>query len=470
MSAAAKPRTRATARAVSRGETSARTPVFPHAAVAGLFLERQHLDRPRQRRLTPAALVRFTEDVGGIQLDSINVLERAHRLTLWSRFGTYDRTALDRLVYHERLLFEYWAHAACLVPTTHFPAWRRAMLDYEVRHTGWTRFLRKHRRTLERVEAAFRERGPLGNADFADTRKRRPASGWWTWKPENHAIDYLWKKGVLAVHSRVHFQRRLDVLDRVLPRALEQVPLSRDEFRTWHLRRALHALGAASESDLRLYFTFPRLGVTERRSILRSRVRAGEVVEVAIEGERAPWYALAEDLPALAAAARRRTRGRGPRVPPASRGTTLLSPFDSFLWHRERTNKLFGFDYRIEVYTPGHQRVHGYYSLPILHDGALIGRLDAKNHRDERRLEVRHVSFEPWFAAGGPAPVPARGHERVAIEPALAGIADALRSLAAFLEAERIAPGRVSPPALAEPLRRALADRGKEEKAGNMGG
>jgi uncharacterized protein YcaQ len=130
---------------------SART-ALPRSAVAALFLERQHLDRPRTRRLTAAGLVRFAEDAGGIQLDSINVLERAHLLTLWSRFGAYDREALERLVYRQRLLFEYWAHAACLVPTTQFPMWRRAMLDYEVRHTGWTTWLRKHGPTLKRVE------------------------------------------------------------------------------------------------------------------------------------------------------------------------------------------------------------------------------------------------------------------------------------------------------------------------------
>lgn len=420
---------------------------LPRSAVAALFLERQHLDRPRARRLTATSLVRFAEDTGGIQLDSINVLERAHLLTLWSRFGTYDREALERLVYRRRLLFEYWAHAACLVPTTQFPMWRRAMLDYEVRHTGWTSWLRKHGPTLKRVEQEFRERGPLGNADFTDTRPGRRMAGWWAWKPEAHAMDYLWKKGVLGVHSRIHFQRRLDLLERLLPAALALEPPSREEFRRWHLRRSLHAMGAASTTDLRMYLSYPRATVTERRATLRTMLDSGEVSEVAVEGQRAPWLALTADLPALAAAARRRV--------PASRGTTFLSPFDSFLWHRERTKTLFGFDYRIEVYTPGPRRVHGYYSLPILHDGALIGRLDAKNHREAKRLEVKHVHFEDWFA-GGDAP-PVVGSGRVTPGPALAGVADALASLAAFASTEHITLGRVSPAKLAKPLRQAVA-------------
>jgi hypothetical protein len=149
------------------------------------------------------------------------------------------------------------------------------------------------------------------------------------------------------------------------------------------------------------------------------------------------------------------------RRSPPSRGTTLLCPFDSFLWHRERTRKLFGFDYRIEVYTPGHQRVHGYYSLPILHDGQLIGRLDAKNHREECRLEVRSVHFEEWFASGRTPPV--GDGAPMPLEPALAGVGDALRSLAEFVGAERTTLGRVSPAKLAAPLRREMARAGPEE-------
>src|SRR5262245_47950514 len=138
--------------------------------------------------------------------------------------------------------------------------------------------------------------------------------------------------------------------------------------------------GAAAYPDLRLYLSFPRMSVAERRRALDAMIASGEVVEVGVNGARGPWYALAADLPALARAGRRRA---------VSRGSALLAPFDSFLWNRERTSRLFGFDYRVEVYTPGHKRVHGYYSLPILHDGHLIGRLDPKTHREDRRLEVR---------------------------------------------------------------------------------
>ena len=432
----------------------------PLRAVAALFLERQHLDRPREQRLTAPRLLRFVEDTGGLQIDSINVLDRAHYLTVWSRFGSYDRSAFDRLAYHRRLLFEYWAHAACFVPTSHLPMWRRAMLDYAVRHTGWSRFLKRNSRVVDTVEQALRERGPVGNADFQHAR-RGATSGWWSWKPATFALHWLWMTGRALVHSRTHFQKRFDLAERVIPSIGEIEPPPPGEFLRWHLRRGLHAMGAATELDLRMYLTFPRLEVGARREALRSMLDSGEVVEIAVEddgargpgggtarngaGRSARWLVLAEDLPALASAGRRRF---------PSRGTTLLSPFDSFLWHRDRTARLFGFDYRIEVYTPGHKRVHGYYSLPILHDGLLIGRLDAKNHREQRRLEVRSVHFEPWFSGVGRAQALRRAApDRAA---ALEGLGEALRDLAAFVGAESVALGRVAPRAMAGALRSEL--------------
>jgi uncharacterized protein YcaQ len=419
-------------------------PVFSRRAVAALFLERQHLDRPRARRLTAASLARFAEDTGGIQLDSINVVDRAHHLTLWSRFGPYERAALDRLIYRRRVLFEYWAHVACLVSAAHFPAWRRAMLDYRHRHKGWTGFLKKHPTLLRAVETAIRERGPLGNADFQRAR-RGGASGWWSWKPATHALDFLWMSGHTAVDSRLHFQKRFDLLERVLPVALVDEPFATAAFRRWHLERSLHAMGAATETDLRMYLTFPRAAAAERRAVLREMLLRGDVVEIAVAGDRGRWYALARDLEALSAAGRRRA---------ASRGATLLSPFDSFLWHRERVVRLFGYDYRIEVYVPAGKRTFGYYTLPLFVDGQLVGRADTKLHRAERRLELRHVHLEPWFAVGGAPRAASWG--AVTLEHGLAGLAEAAWSLATFTGAERMDVGRVTPGSARAAVRKAI--------------
>jgi uncharacterized protein len=404
---------------------------LPLRAVTGLFLERQWLDRPRARRLTATSLAGFAEATGGIQLDSINVVERAHHLTLWSRFGAYDRATLDRLVYGRHVLFEYWAHAACLIAIGHLPAWRRAMLDYSITHRGWTDWLQKNRRVLRAVAAAIDERGPLSSSDFAEPRLAG-MSGWWNWKPAAHALDYLWMSGRILVHSRRAFQKRYDLAERVLPDVATIAALSPAEFRRWHLTTSLRAMGAATETDLRLYLTFPRFEAAERKRMLAAALASGEVIEIVVADSTARWYALAADLPALERAAARRVW---------SRGTTFLAPFDSLLWHRERTCRLFDFDYRIEVYTPAVKRRFGYYTLPILCDGRLIGRVDVKHHRDVGRLALRHVAFEPVLADP---------------DGALAGTADAARALAVFLGAEDVSIDRVSPARLTTPLRRAL--------------
>ncbi len=380
-----------------------------------------------------------------MQLDSINVLERAHYLTLWSRFGPYDRRRLDGLIYGRRLLFEYWAHAACLVPTSMLPWWRRAMLDYRVQHTGWSGWLQRNARMLKAVRAAIETNGPMAGGEFDRGRPAGGRGGWWDWRPVQHALHYLWMTGALTVHSRQHFQKRFDLWERALPDTLGIDPVSPAQFVRWHVERSLAAMGAATETDLARYLTFPRFAPGQRRAALRALVESGEVVEVTVEGTTARWFAVARDLPALGRAAALSTRG-----------TTLLSPFDSLLWHRDRVARLFGFDYRIEVYTPAVQRVHGYYTLPILHDGRFIGRVDAKTRRAEGRLEIRHVHFEGWFSGGAPPPL---GRDRLDQDAALAGLSDALGSLATFVGAGDIRLGRVTPGRLRSPLAQALRQR-----------
>jgi len=207
-------------------------------------------------------------------------------------------------------------------------------------------------------------------------------------------------------------------------------------------------MGVAAQDDLHAYWTWPKWFAKDMRVELARLVREGSVSEVAVEGQRSPWFARTSDLPALEAADRRRA---------ASRGTTLLSPFDSFLWHRDRALRLWGYHYRVEIYVPGHLRTHGYYSLPVMHEGQLVGRVDAKTHREAGVLEARHVHLEPWLAKGE---APPRAHwGRVDRDAALAGIAGALRSLATHVGCGDVKLGRVTPgkfrPAMARALREA---------------
>lgn len=416
---------------------------FPLRAVRCLFLDRQHLGRPRAIRLAARSLGAFVTDVGGLQLDTINVLERAHYLTAWSRFGEYDRATLDRLIYSRKVLFEYWAHAACYVPRTDLRAWAHAMRSYPMKgKPEWRRWLKKYDGLVRSVEDRVKEEGPLGSVDFEHVRKSRE-QGWWDWKPSSHALHYLWMTGRLVVGNRVNFQKKYDLASRAFPELLELQPLSDGEFVRWHILKSLRAMGAATDADLRMYLTYPWKLPSDRKRQLDALLSSGEVAEISVEGNhpggpRRRWFARSEDLPALRAAARSRR---------APSGATFLSPFDSLLWHRERVKALFDFDYKIQVYTPGPQREHGYYTMPILVDGALVGRIDAKNHRKEARLEVHHVHFESGAAGDAARLYETPGEERV-----LEGTAESLASLARFVGAEKLELRKVTPGKRKKPL------------------
>ena len=427
--------------------------------MAALFLERQWLDRPRGRRLSARTLADFVAATCGLQIDSVNVVDRAHHLTLWSRFGPYDRARLDRLVYRKRILFEYLTHVACFVDTRDLPLHKAVMEDtprrFDVRYRGWRR---RNQEIIEKVAAAIAERGPLGNADFERPKHMGKGGGWWSWKPATHALDYLWKAGRIGVHSRVHFHKRYAVMANVLPGFVETTPLPLEQAMRERLLRSIAAMGAASWDDLMRYWTWPQWKAPPQKATLHELVTQGAVREVRVEGARDPWFARAEDLPTLARADRKRA---------PSHGTTLLSPFDSFLWHRERVHRLWGYFYRIEIYVPGHQRTHGYYCLPLFHDGLLVGRVDLKTHREEGFLEARHVHLEPWVAAGRAAP----GVQWGALETdaALAGLADALRSLAAHVGVGDVKLGRVTPQRLRAPIARLLAGGSPSQVSRNGG-
>ena len=424
--------------------------VVPRRAVAALFLERQHLARPRAKRLGAASLEAFVGDVCGLQIDSVNVVDRAHHLTLWSRFGAYDRAKLERLVYRRRVLLEYLSHVACFVAARDLPLWRATMLDVAEGPWPLARWGRakKHARLVAEVEAAVAAHAPVGNAGF-ERPKGQKGGGWWTWKPATHALDYLWKTGRIGVHSREHFQKLYAPMRDVLPTLDEVTPLAAADLPAERLRRTIAALGVACEDDLAAYWSWPRRPVAQRRAALERLRREGELTELRVEGLPRRWWALTRDLPAIERAA---------RVRRPSRGTTLLCPFDSFLWHRERTLRLFGFFYRIEIYVPAPQRKHGYYTLPVLHEGHLVGRVDLKHHRERGVLEARHAHFEPWFAAGEPPPVKLwAAPDR---DAAIAGLADSLHSLATFTGAREVKLARTSPTALHRALAHALAARG----------
>lgn len=379
---------------------------------------------PRPTRVGRAALRRLLLTHANVQLDSVNAVARTHELVPFSRLGPYDPAELRRVVYGERVMFEYWGHAMSWVPMAEYRYFLPRMERRRTEPRGWwgdvrARYPELYPAVLERI----RSEGPLGTSAFEDPRDGR--GSWWDLKPAKLVLEDLFDQGILMVADRRSgFQRVYDLAERVLPPGLDLSRPSDDAAARHLLLRAARALGVGTARDLADYF---RLRLTEANRALRDLLEARSVVSAAVEGWKETAYAPPELL------------GRSPRRP--RHRPMLLSPFDPLVWERSRALRLFGFEYRIEIYTPEPKRRYGYYVLPLLADGRLIGRVDARNDRAGRTLNVPAAYLEPEFGRHEAAPM---------------AMATALGDLARFLRAERIIVGRTEPARLLEPLRRAL--------------
>ena len=350
----------------------------------------QWMSRPRGAiGLNKQALTDFLQQVGGLQLDSINVIERAHYLTLWSRFGNFDRQQLDTWIYREQAAYEYWGHEASILPITHLPLGRRRMKRFPPESwqnsSWWTRYqtsASSKRRVLERL----RREGPLESSDFEknavdrarEERPEREVPVMPLAKEDKRSLQLLWHAGKTAISNRRHFRRVYDLSERVYP---ETDCASWIEYEDSWLLIGLRGNGIASERHLSNYFTAPKLKAPERKRVIERNLRKGRVIEVRLEGCEERHYMLPEYQDVL-------KRLEDPV------GTTLVCPFDSLLWQRLRAEQWLDYHYRIEIYVPPSKRVYGYYVMPILHDGKLIGRIDPKLHRDRDTLEIKAVYLE----------------------------------------------------------------------------
>lgn len=314
-----------------------------------------------------------------LQMDSVNVFERAHHLPLYSRLGAYDTGLLSRLAYRDRELFEYWGHEASLLPVALHPLLRWRMARAEALEEGWggpLRTMRERPELVARVLRRLEDEGPMGAGAMRDAP--RGGASWWGWDEAKLALEYLFWAGRVTTATRRGFERVYDLTERVIPSAVLDVPTpSREDAQRELVLLSARALGVATERDLRDYF---RLRPAEARAALSSLVEDGALVPVQVEG----WGAQPAYL------------HPGARVPRRVRASTLLSPFDPLVWERSRTSRLWGFDYRLEIYVPAHKRVHGYYVLPFLHDEALVARVDLKGDRSAGVLRVRAA----WLESG----------------------------------------------------------------------
>jgi uncharacterized protein len=368
-----------------------------------MALQAQQFGGRRSVPRTVPALTSIVRRLGLLQMDSVNVLVRAHYLPLFSRRGLYSTELLNRAAYDSRALFEYWGHEASLIPVEWQPLFRWRMQQARD-GTGTWGFLRRYASGHEDLVAAvltqIRERGPLAAGELASGG--RGSGGWWGWSQGKQIMEWLFWSGQVTTARRRNFERLYDLTERVLPAAVTAAATpAKDEAQRVLMKIAAEALGVATARDLRDYFRLPASDAARRVAEL---VEAGALLPVTVEGWKQPAY----------------VSGRV-RVARAVETTALLSPFDSLIWERQRTERLFDFHYRIEIYTPAHQRQHGYYVLPLLWNERLAARVDLKSDRERSRLLVRGGSVE----------------EGVKVKQVVEPLAQQLQSMAQWLGLER---------------------------------
>lgn len=311
--------------------------------------------------------------LGAVQLDSISAVDRAHRLTLSSRIGAYDETELRSLLASGRV-FEYWAHEACILPIELWPHCRPTM-DGDAHWRFHEAALRDHGDLVEPVLQRIRSEGPLGSRDFEG---RSDSTEMWNWKPAKMVLEALWDNGVLVVAGRESFQRRYDLAERVIPRAVLDAPVPDEDetLRTLALL-AVRARGALTEPAIREHWRL-KGGRARLHHHVLALVDEGLLREVDADDGGSPFYVDAE------------AELDGDPAPPV-----LLCPFDNLLWDRPLLERLFGFRHVIEVYKREHEREYGYYVLPLLAGDRIVGRADLKADRAEGALHVRRFHPEP---------------------------------------------------------------------------
>ncbi len=359
------------------------------AAARRIALAAQGFAITRPASTNAGQVRRAIDRLGLLQIDSVNVLTRAHYLPLFSRLGNYDSTHLDTLAWgrkSKRGLFEFWAHEASLLPMASQPLWRWRMAQASADHAGKNKlnlFRRRKAAFIDGVRRQIADRGPLAASDLEEgTGKTGP---WWGWSDAKYALEWLFYAGeVTTATRRGAFVRVYDLTERVLPADIlaQPTPSSADAQREL-LRQSARALGVATEKDLRDYF---RLGVADTKARLAELVEAAELLPVEVEGWKNPAYL-----------------DPGARQPRRIEAQALLAPFDPLIWERDRTLRLFNFFYRIEIYTPVAKRKHGYYVLPFLLGDRLVARVDLKSDRANGRLLVPAAHLEPGIEAGAVA-------------------------------------------------------------------
>lgn len=361
-----------------------------NATARRVFLDRHALAEPPTGPAGPDEIQSLIERLGFVQVDSVQTVARAHHMILWSRRQRYRPATLTRLLEGERSLFENWTHDAAIIPTRFFPYWhakfQRSRMQMETRWPKWQgdAFLSECENVLSRIASA----GAL-SAGEAGNGKAGSGGGWWEWQPAKAALEFLWRSGDLAIARREGFRKFYDLTENVIAEA-HRGPAPSAHTLDWACNAALERLGFATHGEIAAFWDI--FSPAEARDWCHAETAAGRLIEGQIE---------AADGRAYRAYARpEMTEAAGLVAEPPPGRIRILSPFDPALRDRKRTERLFGFHYRIEIFVPEPKRKYGYYVFPVMEGARLIGRLDARALRDSDCLSVRAFWPEPGLRMG----------------------------------------------------------------------
>ncbi len=388
-----------------------------------LFLDRHALSARPDHALDAAHVLALIRKLGFVQLDSVNAVERAHHMILFSRGVGYRRELLHTLHQDHAKLFEHWTHDASLVPIEFYPHWRHrfSAAKERLKHPRWQERLGPDgEKVIRRVRSHIGKHGASMARDFED----KGGGGWWGWGPSKTALEFLWRAGELAIPRREGFEKVYDLAERVIAAEHRTQRPTRKQTIDWAARAALERLGFATPQELAAFFDL--IEIAEAKDWAKTALKRKEIIEVIVtcaDGSTKPALALPDIEMHIAAL-------EEPHAP-----ARFLSPFDPAIRDRKRAIRLFGFDYTIEIFVPEKKRRYGYYVLPIIEGDRFTGRADLKAHRGESRLEVKGLWLEPG--------VKLDKSRKIAFEAAL-------DELSRFTGTERVDAGA--------PLRRAKAD------------
>jgi uncharacterized protein YcaQ len=367
-------------------------PTLPAATLTAaqarrIALAAQGFGRPKPAAVGTRQLNDALHRLGVLQLDSVNVFERSHYLPLFARLGAYDKADLDRLTFSRKARYvEYWAHVAALIPLESWPLWRWKMREYRDKWTSDpSHWVSSNGEMLDWLRAELAAGGPQQAGKIQHESGSRRRGGWWEWSEVKTGLEFLFFMGEVVSAGRTRFERTYALAEQVLPPELLDADIDKGSAIRELLVASVAAQGVGTVSDLADYFRLPQ---TYAAGVLAELADEGAIVPVAVKGWERGGRPLAAYLHPQA------------RIPRRIDTIALLSPFDPVVWERDRALRMFGFHYRIEIYTPAPKRIYGYYTLPVLVDDRIAARIDLKSDRQNRVLRVQSAWHEPGEASG----------------------------------------------------------------------